>query len=97
MLGDRNACACDNKGSASGDIVRALGVAARAAGIDCTFRRAHWDRSRPEGESGAGDFLHGLASDAHAHEQGANLRVGRRTRHDQVEGLGRFGLSQALP
>ena len=94
VLGHGHAGAGNHESGAGGDIVRALAVAARAASIDGAFRRAYFQRARPERAGGAGDFFHRLAADAHAHEESADLRLGRGAGHDQLEGLGRFGLGE---
>ena len=57
--------------------------------------RAPWWRVA-HGAGSAGDFLHRLAADPHAHQQGADLRVGRAARHDQRKCFGGFGLGEGL-
>jgi hypothetical protein len=94
VLGNGDARAGDDEGGAGRDIVRALGVAARAAGVDGAFRRAHRDRAGSERTGRARDLFHRLAADAKPHQEGADLRFGRAAGHDEPERFGGFALAE---
>ena len=96
MLGNGNAGAGHDERRASRDVVRAFGVAARAAGVDGAFRRTHRDSARAQGAGRAGNLIHRLAAGTHAHQQRADLRLAGAARHDRVEGLGRLALGECL-
>ena len=77
VLGDRHAGASHHEGGAGRDVVRALGVAAGAAGVDRAFRRAAPARLIAAHSAGsAGDLIDRLSADAKPHEQRADLRIG---------------------
>ncbi len=94
VLGDRHAGTRHDESGAGGNVVGALGVAARAAGIDGTLRRAHRNCPRPHGARRARDLIHGLATQPQSHEKRADLRRGRRPRHYALERFGGFLLGE---
>ena len=95
VLGDRHAGAGDDEGGGGGDVVAAGGVAAGADNVDGVGRRLHRGHLGAHGGDRAGDLVDGLAAQAQAGEEGADLHRRRLARHDDVEGF--LGLRAGQP
>ncbi len=85
VLDHRHTAGRDHEGHRGGNVERALGVAAGAAGVDGAFGGAELRRFQAQHFGPGGDFIHRLALDAQGQQECTHLRRGRARVHDDLE------------